>query len=244
MPVKAIYCKEEELKLAVTVLEKSSYDFLKEAERLERSEIPIINEATGALTADHLRKTANKHLAAAQGIQWSIEGLVNQPTPDEEKEELRKLLDELHEGIGRKIYGRGLVDSIRDCVEEMKSERKEAFGLVATLVDDQRVRLEAFRWILNSALSSPTHASKNARLRLALESLQEIVNEIQKIDPDNIDGYGTYDWHLGSWNTRKLNADIYYKDMQIRRLQEELEALRKEKAEKATLEGINEPSNS
>lgn len=231
MPLKVIYGKEDELRLAVTVLQESAKNFVAEAARLEKDGVSVINPATGAELSSELRASANARLAAARAIEWSIEGLGNdQPTADEEKEELRKVINDLFEGVGYRLHGT-LVEQVRTGVEAVKSQRKEAFGLVATLVDDQRIRLEALRWTMKSALDSPTHASKNARLKLGLEAIEQIINELQKIDPDNIARYTVYDWHTGSWNTRKLNATIYHQEGQIRALRARLEEIQKERKE-------------
>jgi hypothetical protein len=221
MPVKAIYCKEEELKLAITVLRESATEKLSEARELERQG-NLENPDTGALMSSEVRAVANKYLAAARDLEWSTEGLSNQPTLDEEKEACLAVLKKMWDDIGHSVHGT-LAEQFESAAESLRRQRQEAFGVAATLVDDQRVRLEALRWLLKSALDSPTHASKNARLRLGLEAVAEIINELQKIDPDKIHHYTGWNWHTESWNSRKLTAEIYRKDAQIQLLQGQLE---------------------
>jgi hypothetical protein len=226
MPTLAIYCKEDELKMAITVLRESATQKLSEARELERQG-NLENPDTGALMSSEVRATANKYLAAARDLEWSVEGLANQPTLDEEKAELRQIVDELFKDGGFRTVGT-LAEQVRSGVEAVRRQRQEAFGAAATLVDDQRVRLEAMRWVLKSALDCPTHKSKDARLRLALEAVEEIGNQLQKIDPDEIDHYTHYNWKVESWNTRKLTAQVYRQEQQIRELQEQLNARKPE----------------
>lgn len=235
MPYKLLCIKEDCLKLAVIVLQESGKNFVAEAARLEKDGRSIINEATGNELSNELRASANNRLASAREIEWSLENLRNQPTPDEEKEEIKRSINDLFEGLGVRYRGR-LVEEIQWGVREVKCQRDAAFGLVATLVDDQRIKLEALRWLIQSALDAPTHASKNARLRLGLEAIKEIIAEMQKIDPDNISRYTVHDWRAGSWNLRRLQADVYHKDTQIRALQEQLNDLQKEKKGSESIE--------
>lgn len=222
MPVQAVYCKEDQLKLAITVLRESATQKLYEANDLDRQGNNLENPDTGALMSSEVRAVANKYMTAARDLEWSIEGLANQPSVDEEKAELHQIIDELFKDAGYRMYGT-LAEQIRSGVESVRRQRQEAFGAAATLVDDQRVRLEAMRWVLKSALDSPTHASKNARLRLALEAVEEISNQLQKIDPDEMDHYTHHDWKVESWNTRKLTSQVYRQEQQIRELQAQLD---------------------
>lgn len=221
MPVKALYCKEPELNLAILALRELANARIDAANNISRTntEDDIESLRKDALSA------AQCYLKAAESLEWAVDGNHEIPTPDEEKAELRKIIDELWQGIGYR-YGGSLSEQIRAGVDAVKREQKEAYGLVATIIDDQRIRLEALRWILQQALDCSTHKSKDSSLWLGLRSIEKIIDELQGIDKDNPARYSAWDWHKGSFNTRKLNAEIQEKEMKIRGMAEQIETLK------------------
>lgn len=218
MPIKALYCRDEELRAAIAAMRELAHIKIGQATAVDDA----VENRDGVSLKLLAYKNAKELLSEADRLERSVNGMHEQPTADEEKEELRKILDGLFNGVGYRVHG-SLSEQVQSGVNAVQRQRDEAFGLVGTLVDDQRIRLEALKWMVKSALTAATHSRKNAKLYLAEESIDEILNELQKIDKDNPSRYSVYDWHHGSFNLRKLNAEIYQKDQQIRNLKERLE---------------------
>jgi hypothetical protein len=230
MPVKAIYAKEPELRLAVAALRELANAKVEIANKLE---VPPAKKAgkEKAVTKSDIEDirlkalhAAHQYLDAANSLQREVDGACEKATPDEEKAELKKIIDGLWEGVGYS-YGGSLAEQVQKGVETVKRREKEAYGVIATMIDDQRVRLQALQWILEQALGCSTHKSKDSRLYLGLDSVKAIIDELQKIDKDNPRSYSAWEWHKGSLNTRKLNAEVYRKDRQISEMREEIDKL-------------------
>lgn len=219
MPIKAIYYRDEELRAAIAAMRELANIKIGQAHAVDEA----VENSDGVGLKLLAYKTAKELLSAADNLERSVDGSHEQPTADEEKKELRGILDGLFNGLGYRVHG-SLSEQVRSGVESVKRQRDEAFGVVATIVDDQRIRLEALRWMVKSALAAATHSRKNSKLYLAEESIDEILDELQKIDKDDPHRYTAYDWHRGSFNVRRLESEIYQKDQQIRHLKERLSA--------------------
>lgn len=184
----------------------------------------LINEETGVDMRDELRATANRYLTVARELEWAMEGRSLQPTPDEEREEIKAIIEKEF-GESRYRVSGTLPEKIRGILATERVSRSEAFGLVATLSHELQVKLEAMDWVLKSALTGGTHREKNKWIELGRTACTEIMAELQRIDPDTLSRYTSWDWKSGSWNIRKLQSDVYHKDDQIRRLQERIAEL-------------------
>lgn len=219
MSVKAIYCREDELRLAIVTM---------------RAEADLRLTRAAQILDDDLKQKAyeSAHLLfdAARSLEQDLSGSRETPTLDEEREAILNIIRETaKEESGYTRYGT-LAEQLADLIQGLRQGKDRAIGMVATIVDEQRVKLQAMIWILKSALDSPTHKSKDARLNLALESIQQITNEMQGLDPDSLRAYQTWGWEKGSWNTRRLTADVARKGEIIRSLQAKLAEARGEKS--------------
>lgn len=220
MPVIALYCKEQELRDAVTALRELGQAKIAEANSLKTA--PNKNKRSALIQA--ALTNAEQYLKSADALEYTLQHGYESPTADEEKAELRKMLDNLASEAGYRCGGR-LVEQLESMIRSLTGQKKEAFGLVGTIIEDQHVKLEAMRWLIHSALNAATHKSKDGRLRTALEASEEIVNNLQKIDPDNLDQYLSWQWKSGSWNVRHLNAELRHKESQLRQAQERIDQL-------------------
>lgn len=221
MPSVAIYCKENELRTAIDVLNVTVAMMLRQAELLENGSLKL---EQGEEIQYHLRDQARGYLAAAHELTWALNNVSAQPTPDEEREAIKAVVDKAL-GEGRYHLNGNLAERVQGIIQDEQSKRSEAFGLVATLADEMRTKFEAMQWVLKSAVSGGTHREKNRWIELAQTACTEIQAELQRIDPDTLSRYTTWDWKTGSWNIRKLQSDVYHKESQIRRLQERIAEL-------------------
>jgi hypothetical protein len=217
MPVKAVYCREDELRLAIVTM---------------RAEADLRLTRAAQILDDDLKQkayeSAHRLFDAARSLEQDLSGSRETPTLDEERETILTMIRETaKEEGGYTRYGT-LAEQLADLIQGLRQGKDRAIGMVATIVDEQRVKLQAMLWILKSALDSPTHKSKDARLHLALESIEQITNEMQGLDPDSISAYQTWGWEKGSWNTRRLTADVMRKqniigELEVRLAEAELE---------------------
>jgi hypothetical protein len=218
--LQVIYGHETDLRTAIHALRELANDKLRYASTVTKE----LKSPDGEGLHDMALRTANHLFSTANSLEQAVHHNYEQPTFEEEKQELHALLDDLHSLVSFRHAGT-LAEQFASMIDYLKRQRSQAFGLAATIADEQRVKLEAMRWMLKSALASPTHASKNRRLELALEATEEILNELQKIDPDQLSGLSTPHWEVGSWNTRRLQSDVYQKEKQIQQLKARIESL-------------------
>jgi hypothetical protein len=221
MPVKAVYCKESELALAISTLRAEADERIARAGKLP-------GDAQDNDLKQEAYRSADRLFDAARSLEESLNYSHESPTLDEERESILNLIRDTGKQENGYTYSGTLRDQLAYLIRSLREDKDRTIGLLATLVDEQRVKLEAMRWILKSALGSPTHKSKDSRLNLALEATDQILSEVQGIDPETLPYYTSWDWHKGSWNTRRLNADLRRKEDVIRHLQERLEAVENE----------------
>lgn len=174
-----------------------------------------------------------------------VEALERGETEQDENEQLAAV-DELIYEIARecsyKYGGATRVQAIRSYFESLRKDKQNAYGTFASLVDDQRVKLLAVKFLIKCVLNAATHREKNDKLYMALDSVDAIVEELAKIDVDRPE---SYHWHAceyetGSWDYRRALRDLHYRNSEVNRLREELAEVQ-EKLKK--YEGENEPVN-
>jgi len=124
-----------------------------------------------------------------------------------------------------------LVKAVKNFYQDIANEKQRAFGLFATLVDDQRIKLQALQFMLEQALYGSTHRAKNARIEQVKETIQTIAENLGRIDKnDPMD----YQWHnqssVGNWDYVQSLRDMHYQHVELENLRKENEQLKLDNA--------------
>lgn len=144
--------------------------------------------------------------------------------PDE-NEQLKMIQEFMNDIIAKETNWHWGGDSLKDKIEhyfnDIKGQKADAIKKLVSFVEDQKNKILALKYIVLKALQSATHRSKDARLRIVLETMTDLINELYAIDSERL-YYDYCDRDRVSWDYRNVLADNFKKGQIIEGLQEEL----------------------
>jgi hypothetical protein len=221
MTYRKFFTKEAELQEVLARLEEL-YSI-----KLERFKtLPTNSTEEGETPAWTERKALDRLSRLIENFRSSI----NYGESELEENEQLSAIDALMKEISREAgYGYGnkdRVQQLRAYFETLKNNKHKAYSIFAQLVDDQRIKLLAVQFLLESVPHSATHRVKDFKIGMVQETLRAIVEDLSLVDKDHPDHYDWRRGDLGSWDYTKALKDLHHKKSNIERLEKELEEAR------------------
>jgi len=165
---------------------------------------------------------------AAKQIREAAQYAGQEPTPHEQLQALEKLAQELSHTAGYGFGSQSISEKLRSYAHTIADQRQRAYSTLAAFVEEQKNRLLAIKFIINSAMNSATHREKNTRLQIAVESLDAISLELFGL---NMDSYFLFEMNDGGWDIRKLSSEIHILKSQLADANKKLEQYQKPESE-------------
>lgn len=162
-------------------------------------------------------------------LEWHAEQLSesarytdSKPTEGEELTAIDNLLVKISKEAGYGYGTRERAKQLESYFESLRDQKSKAHATLAAFADDQRVKLMALQFMVEAALHGATHRMKDSRLYMVLDSINAIAQGLSGIDKDDVWEFGRHIGSTGSWDYRKLAAEVYRKNQRIQELEEKI----------------------
>lgn len=157
-------------------------------------------------------------------------------TVDKRLAAIDKLIADLRsQGINSYFYYGEPADNLRMIFNEATRQRQAAMDSWAALLDHQRINLRAVVLMVERALKCATHSRKNATLYVLLDSLQDMLVDLNRVSADDPGYYDMFGEARASWEYRRLAADHHH-------LRSQLDAAEKRLAEFEEMKVAEKPA--
>lgn len=237
MPYKHLFVQAEAIQAAIAAMTELA---MVRRAMLQSDPLPEAGEGETAYSADErpaLRQIRQLEYYAEQ-VSDAVRYADQEPTKDEELAAIDELLKKASKEAGHHYADRQRARQLESYFDSLCTQKGKAYATLAAFADDQRVKLLALQFMIDAALACPTHRMKDSRLHMAQDAINAIVQGLSGIDKGNIWDFAHVLGTTGSWDYRKLAAEVYQKNQQIEAMQKRLEELEPQPSEN----GAQEPA--
>jgi hypothetical protein len=149
----------------------------------------------------------------------------NKASDNEELVAIDELIKEIGRENGYSYAGLKRAEAIRAHFEQLKQQKHEALKVYAALADEIRVKMLALEFMLNAATNSATHREKDSKIRIVIESLVSVIEDLVKVDVDDTHSFYRDLNTSGSWRYARAMSDLHHKGSAIKGMEKQIEKL-------------------